>query len=146
MPRPKTTQPSPYKIYEFPDLLIEVRDRKRRLIGRGLHNRQGFVEITEKILDFASRDYFKFDPSLSQYINKPDRTRDYLKSAASFARKCELEGIPRETSSLRKRYYYEVLNWIAAVTQALDAALSGTAVADRTLGIASLSIANLRLD
>jgi len=146
MPRPKTTQPSPYKIYEYPDLLIEVRDRKTQPIGRGLHNRQGFVEITEKILDFASRDYFKFDPSLSQYINKPDRTRDYLKSAASFARKCELEGIPRETSSLRKRYYYEVLNWIAAVTQALDAALSGTAVADRTLGIASLSIANLRLD
>jgi hypothetical protein len=146
MPRPKTTQPSPYKIYEFPDLLIEVRDRKTQPIGRGLHNRQGFVEITEKILDFASRDYFKFDPSLSQYINKPDRTRDYLKSAASFARKCELEGIPRETSSLRKRYYYEVLNWIAAVTQALDAALSGTAAADRTLGIASLSIDNLRLD
>ncbi len=146
MPRPKTTQPSPYKIYEFPDLLIEVRDRKTQPIGRGLHNRQGFTEITEKILHFASRDYFKFDPSLSQYINKPDRTRDYLKSAASFARKCELEGIPRETSSLRKRYYYEVLNWIAAVTQALDAALSGTAAADRTLGIASLSIDNLRLD
>ena len=64
MPRRKTIQPEPIEHIIYDDLVIEARNRETQLIGRGLHNRQGFEETLDKILQFVSTDYFR------RYSNK----------------------------------------------------------------------------
>ena len=118
MPRRKKAQPEPFEHFNYDDLTIEVRNRATRLIGRGLHNRQAFEEIADKILEFVSTDYFrKYSNNKPESILTCRRPR-YLSDASSFARTCELRGIPRENSALRKRYYQQIIDWITMIEAA----------------------------
>ena len=139
MPRRKTIQPEPIERLNYDDLVIEVRNRETRLIGRGLHNRQGFEETLDKIIQFVSTDHFQ------RYSTKNPKSvlacvrPDYLRDASSFARKCELKGIPRDNSALRKRYYQAIIDWLTMVETALTIEFnSSLPPANRDSGIAAL--------
>lgn len=120
MPRRKTVQPRPLRIIEGDEFFIEVRDRATALIGRGLHAKDDFDETLDEILDYITPEAFIRKSDKNLYYKEPA----CLKSAAAFARYCELKGIDRESGALRKRYYGAVKNWLQTICSAMEQAQS----------------------
>ena len=122
MPRRKTVQPLPLQIIEYDEFFIEVRDRSTALIGRGFHTKQDFAETLEQIFDFVVPKVFVKKIDGNWQIKDPT----FLKNPSKFARECELRGINRESSSLRKRYFPAVKDWLEAISAAINQAQSPT--------------------
>ena len=130
MPRRKTVQPHPLQLIDCDEFFIEVRDRSTSLIGRGLHTKQDFAETLEEIFDFVVPKVFVKKIDGNWRIKDPT----FLKNPSKFARECELRGIDRESSSLRKRYFPTVKDWLKAISAAIKQAQSPT------LGILALPV------
>ena len=122
MPRRKTVQPLPLQIIEYDEFFIEVRDRSTALIGRGFHTKQDFAETLEQIFDFVVPKVFVKKIDGNWRIKDPT----FLENPSKFARECELRGINRESSSLRKRYFPAVKDWLEAISAAINQAQSLT--------------------
>lgn len=118
MPRRKTVQPLPLQLIDCDEFFIEVRDRSTALTGRGLHTKQDFAETLEEIFDFMVPKVFVKKIDGNWRIKDPT----FLKNPSKFARECELRGIDRESSSLRKRYFPAVKSWLEAVSAAMNQA------------------------
>jgi hypothetical protein len=116
MPRRKTVQPHPLQLIDCDEFFIEVRDRSTSLIGRGLHTKQDFAETLEEIFDFVVPKVFVKKIDGNWRIKDPT----FLKNPSKFARECELRGIDRESSSLRKRYFPAVKDWLKAISAAIN--------------------------
>ena len=118
MPRRRTVQPLLLKLIDCNEFFIEFRDSSTALIRRGLHTKQDFAETLEEIFYFVV-------PVPKVFVKKIDgnwRIKDQalFKKASKFAKECELRGIDRESSSLRKRYFPAVKDWLEAVSAAMN--------------------------
>ena len=108
MPRRRTVQPLLLQLIDCNEFFIEFRDRSTASIRRGLHTKQDFAETLEEIFDFVVPKVFvkKIDG------NWRIKDQSLFKKASKFAKECELRGIDRESSSLRKRYFPAVKDWL----------------------------------
>jgi len=120
MPRKKTVQPEP--LYEIPlpnSDVIEVRDDRCRVIGRGLRKVDAFENKRDAVLEIVVNDYFRPGESPSdRWVYKEDLVdaEDYLATATRFARWMELQGYAgtegKDDSALRKKLYPEIVKQI----------------------------------
>ena len=134
MPRRKTVQPRPLKVFTLEGgTVVETRDETCQVIGRGLRKQDEFIKRRDEILIRVVEDYFvseKFDFNRKRFVFKPPISKDYLKSASSFARQGELWGYGSENgvddSALRKTMYPEVLHNITVLKNALKEKIKNT--------------------
>jgi len=117
MPRKKTIQPEPLETIVCDDFIIEIRDRKTQLIGRGKANHFEGQETVFKILDIAMDHYLSNDPK------KKDEAIAWLESDRTGGEVNRDLQLRAELGFLDERTFYRHIKRARREWQTLKAAL-----------------------
>lgn len=120
MPRKKTIQPPPLDSFTLDDgTVVEVRDEKCRVVGRGLHKQDAYLDKRDKVLELVANDYLT--PKGRKHVF-PEH--DYLLRSSTFAIKAAEWGLlgkdGSDDSSLRKKLYRDIKQHIDALSNAIE--------------------------